>query len=77
MLLHSSIINSINRDEKCFHGFKSLNNKNHVIFYDLGREFLFNIFALLNKVYILKYRVLFLTNAVLSREHTSNAVVSP
>lgn len=42
MLLHRSIINNINTDEstdeKCFHVFKSLNNKNHIIFYDFGRE---------------------------------------
>lgn len=42
MLLHSSIINNINTDEstdeKCFHVFKSHNNKNHIIFYDLGSK---------------------------------------
>lgn len=80
MLLHSSIISNINTeestDEKCFHVSKSLNNKNHISFYNLGREkvgtgLFMQCICLLNKVYILNHKSLFLTNAVLSR------VVSP
>lgn len=55
------LINNISTDEstdeKCFNVFLSLNNKTHIIFYDLGRELLLNIFGLLNKVYILKYKI--------------------